>query len=113
MGTYEPGKEVGIDIINEKEIHIINYDTGEKIAEHKLSHLRGQNRRFKQSKLNSDKNLSSFNFDFQKSITKKEINQLLDFEWLEQAFNLIFLGPPGVGKTHLACHYCKGLFCLV
>jgi len=42
LGTYEPGKEVGIDIINEKEIHIINYDTGEKIAEHKLSHLRGQ-----------------------------------------------------------------------
>ena len=68
----------------------------------KAKQQRAQNRRFKQSKLNSDKDLKSFNFDFQNSITEKEINQLLDFEWLEQAFNLIFLGPPGVGKTHLA-----------
>ena len=68
----------------------------------KAKQQRAQNRRFKQSKLNPDKNLKGFNFKFQKSITKKEINQLLDFEWLEQAFNLIFLGPPGVGKTHLA-----------
>jgi len=71
-------------------------------VEVKAKQKRAQNRRFKQSKLNSYKDLSRFNFDFQNSITNKEINQLLDFEWLEQAFNLIFLGPPGVGKTHLA-----------
>ena len=63
---------------------------------------RARKRRFKQSKLNPDKTVAAFNFDFQESISEKEINQLLDFEWLEQAFNLIFLGPPGVGKTHLA-----------
>jgi len=63
---------------------------------------RALSRRFKQSKLNPDKDLKSFNFGFQKSITEKDVNQLLDFEWLEQAFNLIFLGPPGVGKTHMA-----------
>ena len=63
---------------------------------------RAQKRRFRQSKLNPDKNIKDFNFKFQKSVKEKEINQLLDFEWLEQAFNLIFLGPPGVGKTHLA-----------
>src|SRR6056297_3725845 len=71
-------------------------------VEVKAKQKRAQNRRFKQSKLNSDKDLSRFNFDFQNSITNKEINQLLDFEWLEQAFNLIFLGPPGVGKSHMA-----------
>jgi len=68
----------------------------------KAKQKRAQKRRFRQSKLNPDKELKDFNFKFQKSITEKEINQLLDFEWLEQAFNLIFLGPPGVGKTHLA-----------
>lgn len=68
----------------------------------KAKNKRARQRRFKQSKLNPDKTIEVFNFDFQESITEKEINQLLDFEWLEQAFNLIFLGPPGVGKTHLA-----------
>jgi DNA replication protein DnaC len=68
----------------------------------KAKQQRARSRRFRQSKLNPDKNIKSFNFKFQKSITEKEINQLLDFEWLEQAFNLIFLGPPGVGKSHLA-----------
>jgi len=55
-------------------------------------------RRFKQSYLNNDKSLENFDFSFQNSLSKKQINQLLDFEWLEQAFNLIFLGPPGVGN---------------
>jgi len=59
-------------------------------------------RRFKQSYLNNDKSLENFDFSFQNSLSKKQINQLLDFEWLEQAFNLIFLGPPGVGKSHMA-----------
>ncbi len=63
---------------------------------------RARNRRFKQSRLNPDKTIDSFDFNFQDSITEKEVNQLLDFEWIEQAFNLVFLGPPGVGKTHLA-----------
>ena len=42
LGTYKPGKEVGVNIIKEKEIHIIDYDTGEKIAEHDLCAQRGQ-----------------------------------------------------------------------
>jgi DNA replication protein DnaC len=35
------------------------------------------------------------------SITSKHINRLVELEWIDRMFNLIFLGPPGVGKTHL------------
>jgi DNA replication protein DnaC len=35
-------------------------------------------------------------------ITKREVNQLLDFSFIDNRSNLIFIGPPGVGKTHLA-----------
>ena len=63
---------------------------------------RATDRRFKQSGLFSEKALESYDFSIQTAITQREVNQLLEFEWLEQAFNLIFLGPPGVGKTHLA-----------
>ena len=36
------------------------------------------------------------------SISKRQVNQLLDFRFIDQRDNLIFIGPPGVGKTHLA-----------
>ena len=68
----------------------------------KIRQQKAFKRRFKQSNLNKDKTLENFDFSFQNSLSKREINQLLDFEWLEQAFNLIFLGPPGVGKSHMA-----------
>lgn len=46
--------------------------------------------------------LDEFDFNFQRSITKRQIQQLLDFQWIDKAYNILFLGPPGVGKTHLA-----------
>jgi DNA replication protein DnaC len=46
--------------------------------------------------------LDGFDFNFQSSVTKRQMQQLLDFQWIDKAYNVIFLGPPGVGKTHLA-----------
>ena len=46
--------------------------------------------------------LESFDFGFQSSVSKRQVQQLLDFQWIEKAYNILFLGPPGVGKTHLA-----------
>ena len=38
----------------------------------------------------------------QKSMTERQMKQLKEMHWLEQQYNLVLLGPPGVGKTHLA-----------
>lgn len=46
--------------------------------------------------------LEDFDFNFQNSVSKRQMHQLLDFQWVEKAYNILFLGPPGVGKTHLA-----------
>lgn len=48
------------------------------------------------------KTLSEFDFSFQPSIDKRQIDELSTMRFLENAENIIFLGPPGVGKTHLA-----------
>ena len=48
------------------------------------------------------KTLDGFDFNFQPSICFKQIKELSKARWVAAGDNLILLGPPGVGKTHLA-----------
>jgi len=48
------------------------------------------------------KTLEEFDFGFQPALREKEIITLSSMEFIEKKENLIFLGPPGVGKTHLS-----------
>lgn len=48
------------------------------------------------------KRLEDFEFDAQPSIDRRLIDELATGRYLEKGRNLVFLGPPGVGKTHLA-----------
>jgi DNA replication protein DnaC len=46
--------------------------------------------------------IEEFDFGFQQSLSKKHMLQLKELSWLESAFNILFIGPPSVGKTHMA-----------
>ncbi|MFA5577845.1 MAG: ATP-binding protein, partial [Tissierellaceae bacterium] len=59
-------------------------------------------KRLKQALFPEYKTLLEFNLDEQRSLSKKQLNQLKELIWLEQGYNIILLGPPGVGKTHLS-----------
>ena len=48
------------------------------------------------------KTLSDFDFGFQPSIDAQKIKELATLRFLQEGENVILLGPPGVGKTHLA-----------
>src|SRR5881227_1066293 len=48
------------------------------------------------------KTFEQFDFGFQPSIEEKQIRELRTLRFVHEASNVILLGPPGVGKTHLA-----------
>ena len=48
------------------------------------------------------KRLDDFDFNFQPSIDRASIKELASLKFVHNAENVVFLGPPGVGKTHLA-----------
>ena len=74
------------------------------LLEHELStreqHRRETNR--KQAGIQVEKHLEEFDYRHQTTITKRQVAQLLDFQFIDNRQNLIFIGSPGVGKTHLA-----------
>ncbi len=48
------------------------------------------------------KELKDYDFSFQPSVNEQEIQELCTLGFLERNENIVFLGPSGVGKTHLA-----------
>lgn len=54
------------------------------------------------SRLPAIKTLEQFDFAFQPSIKREQIESLHELGFVRRQENVIFLGPPGVGKTHLA-----------
>jgi DNA replication protein DnaC len=48
------------------------------------------------------KTIDEFDFAFQTGVNRRQIMNLLDLSFMERRENILFLGPPGVGKTHLS-----------
>lgn len=48
------------------------------------------------------KTIDDFDFSFQPSLDETKVKELFSLSFVKRAENVIFLGPPGVGKTHLA-----------
>ncbi len=54
------------------------------------------------SRLPGLKTLAEFDFTFQPSIDRQQVESLHELGFLERKENVVILGPPGVGKTHIA-----------
>jgi DNA replication protein DnaC len=63
---------------------------------------KGIEARLRQARFPWLKTLDQFDFDFQPSLDRRQVRELAGMSFVERAHNIIILGPPGVGKTHLA-----------
>lgn len=59
-------------------------------------------KRLKQAAFPQYKTLDEYDLSEQQSLSTTQFKQLRDLVWLENIYNLILLGPPGVGKTYIA-----------
>ena len=71
-------------------------------AQLELKEERATQIRLKRSFLPPKKTLKEFDFGFQRSITKEQMLRLTDCTWIDEAYNIMLLGPPSVGKSHIA-----------
>ena len=71
-------------------------------AELKCRETNRINRNIKSARLPIENNLNNYNHDHSNGLSALQLNQLRELNWLNQKYNLIILGPPGVGKTFLA-----------
>lgn len=58
-------------------------------------------RRMRQAKLPKNCDLDRFDFNHSAGITKSQLQQMRELVWLDQLYNLIFMGPSGTGKTFM------------
>lgn len=64
-------------------------------------------RRFKAARLPLNYDLVQYDFSFTNGLSKEQLNQLGECMWLEQNYNIILMGPSGVGKTFIAAGLCN------
>jgi DNA replication protein DnaC len=67
-----------------------------------VRHQRMIARRNKTATFREKRTLDSFDFRFNSTINRQQIYQLATGRFLEQAEDILLIGPPGVGKSHLA-----------
>ncbi len=80
-----------LDLIEKLQQAEANWDEGERVE-----------RWIRYAKFEIDKTLQDFDFSYPTKINKTLVFELASCRYIENATNVAFLGPTGVGKTHLA-----------
>jgi DNA replication protein DnaC len=86
----------------QKDLSYLDYLETLLEAEQQAKQERNRKLRMQLARFPYSKRLDQFDFSFQPSVDEKKIRELASLRFIEQKENVLILGPPGVGKTHLA-----------
>ncbi|NTV19232.1 MAG: ATP-binding protein [Bacteroidales bacterium] len=94
----------------EKYIHMAQInkptyiDYTSELLEREVKHRKRTDteRRMKLARLPRNHNLDKYDYNFVSGLNKRQLEELRELIWLEQAYNLVLMGPSGTGKTYIA-----------
>ncbi len=93
------------ELCEQARMHGLTYDAFLRrvlVMEVEGRKLTAQEKRLKAAKLPTRKTLEAFDFAFQPSIDERQLWEPSSLSFVKTHRNVVLLGPPGVGKTHLA-----------
>lgn len=100
------GLESCLDESTRRDTTYLGFLTGLLELEDQARKERSLQTRLKLSRLPKEKTLGSFDFSFQASIDERKVRELATLSFVARKENVILLGPPGVGKSHLGIALC-------
>jgi len=102
LGTFESILDNYLEIAAKEKkstIEILDYLMDQELRSKEVRSLALRKRK---AGFPMEKRLDDFDFGFQPSLDKAVINEIASLKFIHNAENVVLLGPPGVGKTHLA-----------
>ena len=85
-----------------RELDYKSFLTAALVTEWQGRQIRGIEARLRQARFPWVKTLDQYEFEFQPSVDRRQVRELAGLSFVERGQNIVLLGPPGVGKTHLA-----------
>ena len=98
----EPQLDAVCEQAAQRELDYKSFLTAALTTEWQGRHVRGIEARLRQARFPWLKTLEQYDFEFQPSLDRRQVRELASTSFVERAQNVVLLGPPGVGKTHLA-----------
>ena len=97
------------DIIHNAEKEQCSYlDLVNRLMDNEIQNRKAKDmeNRKKNAKLPLEYNLDLYDHSLDNGLQPAQIKQIRELKWLEQGYNMIFMGPSGTGKTFLAAGLC-------
>jgi DNA replication protein DnaC len=85
-----------------RELDYKSFLTAALVTEWQGRQIRGIEARLRQARFPWVKTLDQYEFEFQPSVDRRQVRELAGLSFVERGQNIVLLGPPGVGKTHVA-----------
>lgn len=102
LGTASLLLDAKLEAAAKQEDTYLTFLIGLLEDENSQRRIRSREARLKLSNLPHHKTISDFDFSFQPGIDQRQIKELETLAFTARKENVIFLGPPGVGKSHLS-----------